>query len=265
MQTFKFTTSDEKFIALAKAYWQKDSSGKWLYKMIELETQYDIRKGKVHATVSGVCKMSDSELACPTCSNLFEFSTHTGYESSLELKKKYIRLGREIESCHECQMRAAVLQRAEEEAQNRRRDEIIKNWLLEPTQAEPLTDYTQIALKHAFLLDGLLRYAGDDWREDKLDAWVTNKPKLCDSEEDIRTAYFELHLAGLIAPSANSPLDAFIVYGDDVIGFDELRVNWTIASDTGGAPYSELLRLTDTVLRSATAKEMRPIWEWVSL
>ncbi len=265
MLTLKLRTTDEHLISLTKAYWLQDSSGKWLHKITALETMYNVPKGRVHAVVSGASTASDPELTCPTCSSTFEFTTRSSYEDFLKRKRIRSKYGKNMESCGACLTETAALQKTLKEAKIRAHDETIKNWLAESSQAEPSVDYAQISLKHAFLLDGLLRYAGDSWRDNQLDAWTLYKPKMCDTEEDIRTAYFELSLAGLLIPAANSPLDAFIVFNDQVIGVDELRVNWIIAADKGGAPCSALLRMTDDVQKKATPQELRPIWEWVSL
>ena len=122
-----------------------------------------------------------------------------------------------------------------------------------------------MGLRDAFLLEGMLSYAGDAWRGSILDGWERHQLLLCSDLDECRSVYEELYRSGWLSPSPNSPLDAFTVEAGDVVGIDALRVNWTLAADLNGEPYEAILTAATNVLRGANAAELMPLWKWVSL
>ena len=121
-----------------------------------------------------------------------------------------------------------------------------------------------MGIRHAFLLGGLLRYAGDAWHGERLAPWKQSCRLLCDDVDDTRGVYRELHAAGWLNLSADSPLSAFELGPAATPSFDALEVSWSIAADrTGGLP-SQILDFAQSTLEGANGAELRPIWEWVS-
>jgi len=264
--TLKFLTADERLIEIARAYWEFDEDGKWI-KTSEIENRFGISRGRVPSIVAPICLAYSSMVRCTQCNHLWGLNSR----SKLEEELRAIRLKRRGRYnyynpiCSACQEDSVKKQLAAITAKAREAQLAIKSEL-DFIHEEPHTlDYSNMTLRQAFLLDGLLRSAGDCWRGEVLDAWIEAKVKLCDTEEDIRSVYTELYSSGWLRPSLTNSLELFTIGENDQLVFDVLKVHWNVARDKSGLIFNDLLKIADLIQREAKPEQLRPIWEWVCL
>lgn len=266
MIKLEFLTDDERLVALATAYWALNDAGGWLHaKVSTLEAMFSVPRGRMHQYVGQACVAKSLEPYCSHCGASAIFNSRTEVES---IKKRLQRSASPrfgwSRICMECRAGAKAKQQAAHEAQLRANQAVLSAWLNQ-AECNRSKDYRGMGLREAFLLEGLLSYAGDAWQGQLLDGWEQHQLQLCRDLDDCRNVYEELYLSGWLNPSPNSPLDAFTIEAGDVVGFDVLRVNWTLASDLGGEPHEAILAAAANVLRQASAAELMPLWQWVSL
>jgi hypothetical protein len=183
-----------------------------------------------------------------------------GYDIKRRRKSRFSQ-----RTCEKCALEAYLKLKEKIEQTRATNERRIASCLGQMEAGATPRDYNTISARHAFLLDGLLRYAGDSWREEHLDSWNQSRLHLCASKEDVESVYSELHSAGWIRPSPTSPIDAFNVDASGAVIADFLQVTWIVQPDLHGRPYSELLSIFESVQNSASRDELRAIWELVCL
>jgi len=267
MIKLEFLTDDKHLIALATTYWALDDAGGWLApKVSTLEAIFGVPRGRMHQYVSQACVAKSLEPYCSECGASAIFNSRTDAES---IQK---RLQRSVSPrfgwspvCTDCRAGAKAKQRAANEAKLQAHHALQSAWLNETERNQSPKDYHSMSLRDAFLLEGMLSYAGEAWRGRLLDGWERHQTLLCSDLDACRNVYGELYRSGWLNPSPNSPLDAFTIEAGDVVEFDILRVNWTLAADLDGEPHDAILDAATNVLRQASAAELMPLWQWVSL
>jgi hypothetical protein len=267
MFKLEFQTDDEHLIALATAYWALDDAGGWLHPTVStLEAMFSVPRGRMHQHVSRACVAKSLAPYCSECGACAIFNSRTEAESIKKRQQRSVspRFGWSP-VCTDCRAGAKAKQRAANEAKLQAHHALISAWLNETERNQPSKDYRSMGLREAFLLEGMLSYGGEAWRGRLLDGWERHQSLLCSNLDDCRNVYGELYRSGWLSPSPNSPLDAFTVEAGEVVGFDVLRVNWTLAADLGGEPSEAILAAAGNVRQQASAAELMPLWQWVSL
>lgn len=262
----QFLTADERLIEIARVYWQVGEDGKWI-KTSEIENRFGISRGRVPSIVAPICLAYSSCVICTQCNRLLGFNSRTKLDEELRvIRKKNRGRYRYYEPiCSACQEDLARRKLAAIAVKVRAAHLAIKSEL-DFIHEDPHTlDYHNMTLRQAFLLDGLLRSAGDCWRGESLDAWTDAKVKLCDTEEDIQSVYMELYRSGWLRPCSTNSLDLFTVRDDGQLVFDALKIRWTVAGDNSGLLFNDVLEIAESVQKQATSVQLRQIWEWVSL
>lgn len=264
--TLEFLTTDERLIEIARAYWEFGEDGKWI-KTSEIENRLEISRGRVPSIVAPICLAYSSSVRCTQCNHLLGFNSRAKLDEELRMikQKRRGRCNYYEPICSACQEDSERKQLAAIVAKARAAELAIKSEL-DFIHEDPHTlDYSNMTLRQGFLLDGLLRSAGDCWRGETLDAWTEAKVKLCDTEEDIRSVYRELYRSSWLRPCSTNSLDLFTVGENDQLVFDELKVRWNVAADKFGLLFNDILKIADLVQKEATPEQLRPIWEWVCL
>lgn len=264
MFELKFLSDDPTKIQLAKDYWNTNADGGWKHTVEALRQQYSLGKGRVPSAVASICVAFSSDVACPTCGKKCPLASRSEY-ADLQRKSGYSFTSYRHKStvCSECREQAEVLRHLERQEQERRKEEAIINWLA-AAKRQPMP-YAAASTMDAFLLDGLLRYAGDAWQGNRLDPWSLHRNRLCPHILDTNEVFQRLYLGGWISPSPTSKLDAFDVDENGTVQFRALEVAWEIAPDADGISYGSLLDVTDTIVSQAPADEIAEVWRWVCL
>lgn len=273
---FSTDNIDSTLKELAEAYWALDDDGQWKSKVAAIERKFGVKQGQTKQQVAGICVAIATVHNCDTCSRPFHVRARADFEGAQKIAYRRARGFNADLVCARCedekyQAKLAALvdeqnrMRLAAAAAARATDLKIENWLGSLANTPLERSYQSMTLREAFLLDGLLRYAGDAWHEHQLEAWSANRLELCDLEVDIRHVYRELHAAGWLMPHPNSPTGAFTLGSDDSVVVDELRVDWVVAADVDGLPYQSLLDFANAVQRHATSAELYAIWQWVGL
>ena len=267
MIKLEFLTDNEHLIALATAYWNMDDDGTWLHKKVSsLESMFDIPRGRVHQHANQACVAKSLAPYCSECGAPAIFNSRTEVESYKKELQRSTALGFGWNQvCTNCRADEKPKQQAAHEAALRARHDLVRSWLQKADSDHTAMNYRSMGLREAFMLQGLLSYAGDAWRGRELDGWEQHRMQLCGDIADCRSVYEDLYRAGWLKLSPNSPLDAFALEEGDTVGFDCLRVNWTLAADQGGEPFEAILDVATDVLHRTDTAELMSLWQWVSL
>jgi hypothetical protein len=203
---------------------------------------------------------------CPECMRATPISARSELDS-LKKASRWIGYGNVPSPliCTDCLKTRRQQEVAAAKAALQKKEQQITAWLQGVDRKHAGVDYGAIQPRHAFLLSGLLRYAGDAWDGEILCAWEQYQPLLCDIEEDVRSVFEELYNAEWLMPHANSPLDAFSVDQSGEVCVDALRVNWALSPDVHSRPSSSILEFAQTSLQQASPEQLRSIWEWVCM
>lgn len=267
MIKLEFLTDDESLIALATVYWAMDDTGAWLHKKVStVETMFNVPRGRLHQYVSQACVAKSLAPYCSACSAPAIFNSRTDAESYRKRLQRshHPRVGW-APICMDCRANERAKEQAAHEAKLRAHHDAVRDWLSDRGRYPQMKDYRSIGLREAFLLTGLLGYAGESWRGQYLDSWESHRTRLCGDENDCPNVYHELYQLGWLNPNPNSPLDALAVEAGGALSCDMLRVNWVLAVDQGGEPFEAVMDASADRLRRAHAAELMPLWLWVSL
>jgi hypothetical protein len=267
MIRLEFLTEDENLIALATAYWAMDESGAWMHsKVSALESMFNVPRGRVHQYVRQASVTKSLTPYCSKCGAPATFNSRTDADSFKKRLQRstHPRFGWN-HACTDCVARARTEQQSAREAKQKAHNDLVHQWLRERGRDQQIKDYRSIGLREAFLLNGLLGYAGESWRGKELDSWESHRTQLCGDELDCCNVYEELYQSGWLSPSPNSPFDAFTFDADGTLSCDIGRVRWVLATDQGGAPFEAVLDAAADRLRQAGSAELVPLWRWVSL
>lgn len=259
--------SDEKMITLAGEYWSMNPDGQWTFRTPDLAKRFGILHSKLHTYVASICAATNPGLMCNGCNELHALASRTMFETRLrDSKYKPGKDGTDLFNlCRDCRKRARLQKHAEVMAQQQEEDKKINDWIEAKSIAFQPKSYANASPLHAFLIDGLLRHAGDAWRGDQLDSWATYRPRLCPLMDDTVGVYQYLYSHGWIIPHINSPLDAFWMGADGAIEFDWLLVRWSLADDVNGTNHSEIIDVTESLLREARSDQLFEVWRWVCI
>lgn len=266
MLELEFLTDDQRLIDLATAYWSRSPDAKWTYKLTEIQQTFGFGHGQVPSTVASNCVARLSTVRCPECGLGKPVRSRADFEYARKTEHRR-RSGSDASKdiCRTCRDNRVRLELAARQAAVRAAEARLNAWVDALDDEPPTRRYASMSLREAFLLDGLLRYAGDAHRAEDLSAWSAGMPKLCDTEEDTRAVFKELYDANWLAPSPSTPLDAFSVSPSGEPTTDVLRVKWKLATDSDDGQPLSLLQYAQAIERDATAAELHPIWEWVCL
>lgn len=258
-------TEDEKMSELARAYWSQTPEGTWEFKSKELASRFSVSIYKLHSIVASVSNATHADLTCDGCEKDRKFSSRTFFSELLQEKFISVRLKRNAFLCLECRNFEDTNQQAEEECQLRVTDQKIIDWIDENLMRLYPKSYENSPLLDAFLIDGLLRYAGDAWKGEQLDSWKSYEPHLCETKEGTIEIYQHLYSNGWIVPHANSPTEAFTVDSESNVQFDYLRVNWQLAPNEHERPFNQITTITETLLSKAKSEDLLELWQWTCL
>jgi hypothetical protein len=266
MLTLKMLTEDASLISLAKDYWELQSDGIWTYKTEDLAQKYSHPKSRLASIVAKACEAFSPLVQCPSCNVPQVIKSRAQYLSFAKVSERQLNWRRQTECvCNACLEAEREAWLAEMTRQELLKEKAIADWLDKMARERKPTSYSAAPLLDAFLLDGLLRYAGNAFQEDQIDAWENHKLRLCPLTEDTIAAYTQLYSHGWIVPSANSPLGAFSVGADGQIGFSVMRVNWTLAADADGFPPSAVPQILASILQQAKTEDLHEVWNWVCM
>ena len=265
MFTLEFSTDDLHLIALATAYWSRAEGRNWDYKLSEVESTFSKGRGKVLPAVAAVCIARLDSHQCTDCAQGIPMRSRADADFALKKSRWRRRATESGPICAACRDLRVARDMERRRAAVRASHELIAAHRAAFIDGPPERDYEAMTLREAFLLAGMLRYAGDAWRAPALSAWSTGLPPLCDTEADTRAVFDELYACGWMTPSPDSPSEAFSVSAGGVLEIDVLRVGWVFAADAGGRPASSLLGVAQSIEASASGAELHAIWQWVCL
>lgn len=267
MLKLEMLTDDKNLVQLARDYWSRDENGSWTHDTRDLTARYGVPKGRLHEFVAKTCTATSTSFACPGCHTARAVESRSRYEALLREAKRVDRdpRARWAALCPTCRSAEEARRRHEAAERDRLKEQTIIAWLERESLDRPPVSYASAPLLDAFLITGLLRYAGDAWQGDRLAAWDSYRPPLCATAADIVDVYAQLYTRGWITPSANSPLDAFTVDDSGNVRFSALRVNWTLAADMSGLPCDSMLEVAESILHEASSDELGELWYWVCL
>lgn len=263
----KMQTTDQKKIELAKAYWSQNPDNSWCFDPEQVAKQFSISSNRIPSILSSVCEATHPELTCSgdECHEPRKFTSRSNFLKCLNDARLKERRLRSLFLCAKCRTLESENLRAFRKERKEIATEKIKDWLNESTLKFHPKLYEDCPLQDAFLIDGLLRSAGDAWNGDQLDSWIAYQPHLCAIDVDSKDVYKHLYLNGWITPSANSPLDAFYIDDSDAVRFDFWRVRWLLAEDAFGVPHNHIINITSKILSEASSNAYADLWRWTCM
>lgn len=259
------TTEDASLDALARAFWALDDGGKWVYRIAELAERFGEPVHSVHHVVRKVCQAYCTSVRCARGGEPLPVQSRSAYETMVRNRPRpYGRATRLL--CASCEREERAERIDEMQKAVERKRQAIDGWLEQMAGELHTKKYAEAPLKDAFFLDGLLRYAGDAWKGNRLDAQRASVPRLCPSDEDTARVYLYLFERGWISPANDSPHEAFVVGADGEVSIrDVALVNWILASDSEAEGHDGILNATEAILDDVPGAELSELWYWVGL
>jgi hypothetical protein len=259
-------TTDTRSLEVANAYWAMDELGEWTISIAALSTRYGVSAPTIKKIANSAWSVRIPSIVCMECNGSRHVDSRTDLRAIFGQGLTTEAPTRQMYVCHQCRCKRTEREHAARVAKQKEKERCVIAWLElnENTSADRF--YEQATPFEAFLLSGLLRYAGEDWSGNKLNAWSSYQPRLCATESDIRDVYKTLYEAGWIVPNSDTSPSA-VICDDDlrVTGLDVLNVSWTLSNNSGDLASEDLLTTANNTLGDASLTDLKEIWYRVCL
>nr|WP_315481933.1 hypothetical protein [uncultured Undibacterium sp.] len=268
MLSLTFLTVDRTEIQLAQSYWALNSSGEWAFSMNELATKFSCKRTSIPTLVRRYCVAHAQSIVCVTCNkNPKKVHSRTEYDATIYKVASTNRWSRRSQphQCQECTAEATRILRLENQEKILSEKLIVTRFLDNLKKIFESKNYTNIPVKDAFLLYGILSNSDEYFEDGTLASIKSNHTILFAHPNDTIEAYKYLCLNSWITLNPSSKFSSFSVVDSEIDSLDIHSVDWILAKDCSNIPFNQFTGLLEKTLFNAAPADLIDIWYWVCI
>lgn len=255
-----YRTDDQHVINICNRYWALGPQGLWHENVDPIALDAGVPKHSVVKFIQQACTAFSIRARCGDCGTPVQVKSRTDFAASKKFAPK-------CEICYE-QEKARRAQQIAQQQEDKRASELaaaaeIRQQLLEINEALLPCDYQSLDFVTSALLYAALTTAGEAWQDATLLSLDCQANSLTPTLDGSIAIYKRLKDAGILCLSPSSPHGSVIIEGDRLAYYPP-RVNWTLAEDSEGIPWSDLLTVLEVSFHSPTAEELESLWHIVA-
>jgi hypothetical protein len=235
-------------IQMAFDYWARSrKSGEWGWTetVKEIASRYNLGSSALLQEVREAVTAFDLSTRCSSC----DF----GIPRALSCRGEFSTPWAGVFRCEECDDQAKQERFREEEERAKALHSKKKALLASLTARNTSIDYGAISYAHAVFVYSFMLASNVACESGRLEA---NAFRIGPSDAMNELLLTDLFDKGILAVCEDSPLDCIEVRADGNWKHDVSRINWKLAADSGGLPFSEVFQLVGDLIdqRSGNAQ-----------
>ena len=227
-------------IQMAFDYWarcKKDGEWRWAETVKEIALRYSLKDSALLQTVRETVTAFDLSTRCT--------SSDHGIPRALSCRGEFSTPYAWDFACVECEDQLRQQRFREEEERAKVLYWKKKAFMASLTSRTVPIDYTSISYADAVVVYSVMLASNLACESGRLEA---NSFRLCPSDAMNESLVTELFTKGILAVCDDSPLDCIEILEGGVWKYEVSRINWRLAEDSRGLPFSEVFQLVGEVI-----------------